>query len=445
MLHRSTLILCRFLVAIVLLTAGLGCIGSVLFLSNVYPEEKYAFGVGVAMSALGIPVPERNANATASPTIFISESAGPGAKPGTGVTYVYEKTASGWTVSNTLYDANATAWQAFGQVMQTRGNDVIIGGPTANSFAGRAFVFSQTGTTWTQQGELKGLDTIAGDGFGSAVAIDGNNALVGARFADPVAPASGAVYAFTRSGTAWTQSQKLTAAMPKQNDNFGQALLLDGTEALIASYNTSAYPFPDSGGRIHRWSLAGGTWTEGPTLRPNDASQNKQFGSSLARQGKWLVVGAPGESAVAVNAGAVYVFERVGNDWIQRQKLSATDGMANDRFGGSVSIDGDWIVVGATNATGKTSDSGAAYVFELDGTWTFAGKLVASQGANGDEFGGSVAVSGDLVVVGAEHATAKGVPNAGAAYVFTIPQHFGTQRLLTEARRFAFGKKSASD
>ncbi len=440
MFYRLTPAFLR-LSTIAILSTVVGCDGWITEFTSPTEGQYHGFFTSAAW-IVGSASQRSAAAATNTPELLIGEPAGTGTKAGTGTAYVYGKSATSWSPVKSIFDANAPGRQGFGQSMSVKGNDVIVGAPLATSFAGSAFVFVRSGNTWTQQGELKASDAAANDQFGSAVAIHGNIAMVSAPFEDQNGTNAGAVYTFARSGTTWTQTQKLMAAIPDANDNFGIAVLLDGSEALISSYDDSAaYPLPSGGGRVHLWSLTGGVWTEGPTLRPSDPTQYKAFGSSLARQGNWLVVGAIGDYQTASNAGAVYVFERVGTTWVERQKLLANDGTVSARFGNSVAIDGNYIVVGASNGNGKATQSGAAYVFELDGTWKFAGKLIASAGVTGDRFGTCVAVSGDQVAVGAPAATVQGFSFAGVGYVFTIPQYFGSQRILTEARHFAFGRK----
>lgn len=414
----------------------LGCIGCTPTEEVFDPVEEPGqyHALATALAWLNGSADGRLANATASPQLFVSETGRAGAKPGSGVTYLYQQSGNTWKPVKTLFDANAVGSQYFGVSIATRGNDVMIGGPLAST-TGQAFVFIRSGSTWTQQATLQAADREANDGFGQRVAIDGDWALVAAPYEDEAAPTAGAVYAFKRTGTTWAQTQKLMAATPDANDVFGQSLILNETEALIGSSDTDNYPNPYFGGRVHVWTRASNTWTEGTTLRPSDASSSKNFGAALARSGNWLVVGAPNDGQTAGGAGAAYVFERVGSNWVERQKLRADDGKPNEHFGGAVSIDGEKIAIGAKDAAGKVADSGAVYVFELDGTWKQIWKLVASDGKTEDAFGTCCAISGDFVAVGAPDATVNGKVFAGKGYVYTLPQAPAPARVLTEVRK----------
>ena len=125
------------------------------------------------------------------------------------------------------------------------------------------------------------------------------------------------------------------------------------------------------------------------------------FGDSVAIAGDTIVVGAPGDDDNGSDSGSAYVFTRTGTTWTEQAKLTASDGAADDYFGSSVAIAGDTIVVGASGDDDEWQCSGSAYVFTRTGTtWTEQAKLTASDGAANDHFGGSVAIAGDTIVVG---------------------------------------------
>ena len=162
------------------------------------------------------------------------------------------------------------------------------------------------------------------------------------------------------------------------------------------------------------WPAAGGA-IEQAKLMASDAQASDYFGYSVAVAGDTVVVGARDEDSEGLNAGAAYVFVRNGTTWNEQDKLVASDAEANDYFGGSVAISGDTVVVGAPYGISGGSSVGAAYVFVRNGTsWSQQGKLVAGDAQVDGRFGCSVAVSGDTVVVGASGEGSY----AGAAYVF---------------------------
>jgi len=154
-------------------------------------------------------------------------------------------------------------------------------------------------------------------------------------------------------------------------------------------------------------------------ITASDGAYDDQFGVSVAVSGNLAVVGAYYEDQMGSESGSAYVYEYAGNGWIQQAKLVASDGYSGDLFGYSVSISGDVILVGANGDDDKGSSSGSAYIFERTANgWVQTAKLVASDGASSDYFGGSVAIDGNAAIVGAYGKDENSVSDAGAAYVF---------------------------
>jgi hypothetical protein len=364
----------------------------------------------------------------------------------------------------------------------------------SSSWAGAAYVFVREGTNWTQQAYLKASNTRGsapeqnelGDAFGTSVAVSGDTIVVGAPGedsnatgvngdqSDASAQNSGAVYVFMRNGTTWTQQAYLKASNTQTGDSFGGSTAISGDTIVVVAWNEDSKAtdvngnqtdnsFPGAGA-AYVFVRDGTNWTQQAYLKASNTGAEDYFGSSVSVSGDTVVVGAGNESsnATGVNgnqannsaarAGAAYVFARKGTNWTQEAYLKASNTGAEDYFGSSVSVSGDTLVVGAgnesSNATGvngneannSAAGAGAAYVFVREGTtWTQHAYLKASNTGgpsspgrpNGDQFGNTVAVSGDKVAIGAweEDSNAKGVNGnqndnsareSGAAYVFTI-------------------------
>ncbi|MDN5865360.1 MAG: hypothetical protein L0I62_09150, partial [Gammaproteobacteria bacterium] len=270
---------------------------------------------------------------------------------------------------------------------------------------------------WIEQ-QVTASDGAAGDFFGISVALDGATALVGAYAAVVGGNADqGAVYVFSKSGGVWSEAQKLTASDGAADDLFGVSVALDGATALVGAF------FADVGGNnaqgaAYVFTETNGTWTQSQKLTASDGTENDAFGISVGLDGTTALVGASG---AGFSTGAVYVFVNSGGTWSETHKLTASDGVFNDRFGASIALDGTVVLVGARNATiGGNAEQGAAYVFtESGGVWSESAKLTASDGAAGDLFGISVALDGTTAFVGAAYADLGGNPDQGAAYVFT--------------------------
>ncbi len=300
--------------------------------------------------------------------------------------------------------------------------------------------------TLLQTKKLTASDGGAGNLFGHSVSMSGDVAVVGAVGA---VRDQGWAYVFERNrgGTNnWGQLKKLVAIDGEFGDRFGASVSVSGDIIIIGAdgdaigentYQGSAYVFERNRGGSNNWGQV-------KKLLASDGTANDSFGASVAASGDTIVVGAYGDDATR---GAVYVFERNRggtNNWGEVKKVVASDGGATDFFGGSVSVSGDMIVVGAAlDDLGFNDSQGSAYIFERNqgGTnnWGLVKKLLASDGAQYDTFGNSVSVSGNLIAVGA-----NGDDNSrGSAYVFE--RNRGGTNQWGEVRKLRAGDGAAFD
>jgi hypothetical protein len=248
---------------------------------------------------------------------------------------------------------------------------------------------------WTEQQKIRGSDTTALDKFGVSVAIsdDGNTAIAGA-YDDSVL---GSAYIFRRSGTTWTQQQKIQASDKEYFDEFGWSVAIsgNGNTAIVGAR------YEDTGGTkagaayIFTWS--GTTWSEQQKIQASDKQAYDVFGISVAisGDGNTVIVGADGEDTDGTDAGAAYIFTWSGTSWSEQQKIQASDKNLYDNFGIYVAIsdNGNTAIVGAQ---GVSSSTGAAYIFTRSGTsWSEQQKIQASDKFISDYFGRSVAISGE--------------------------------------------------
>ena len=266
-----------------------------------------------------------------------------------------------------------------------------------------------------------------GDEFGHSVSIssDGNYAIVGARREDTGGSSARSAYIFTRSGSTWTQQAKIQSSEVQANDFLSESLSInsDGTYVILGAPNEdggAGNPIANAGA-AYVFTRSGSTWTEQAILRASDPSAQNYFGQSVSinPDATYAVVGSSG-------VGAAYVFTRSGSTWTQQAKIVSSDLQAGDQYGISVSINsnGTYVIVGANYEDGGAGDpatnAGAAYIYERDGsTWTQIRKLTASDTAANDHFGTSVSTSsnGSYVIVGASGSDTQAT-NAGAAYIY---------------------------
>ena len=336
-----------------------------------------------------------------------------------GAAYIFTRSGSTWTQQAKLTASDAAGNDYFGVSvsLSSDGSTALVGARGKSSNAGAAYVFTKSGSTWTEQQKITASDAAAGDYFGHSVSLssDGSTALVGAYGKSSLHTSDGAAYIFTRSGSTWTQQAKLTASDAVVNDYFGYSVSLssDGSTALVGAY----YKSTDTGA-AYIFTKSGSTWSQQQKITASDAVTGDRFGYSvsLSADGSTALVGAHRKYS---NIGAAYIFTRSGSTWTQQSILTASDA-ANDYFGWSVSLSGD----GSTALVGaayKSSNTGAAYIFTRSGsTWTQQQKITASDAATQDFFGHSVSLSSDgsTALVGAHQEDPGSISNAGSAYFY---------------------------
>jgi len=268
---------------------------------------------------------------------------------------------------------------------------------------------------WGSSSVSENQVSVASDGavddyLGFSVSISGDTAIVGAYRDDDNSNNSGSAYIFKRVGTIWTEQTKLTASDGAADDNFGFSVSISGDTAIVGAYGDGA-----ASGSAYIFNRVGTTWTQQAKLTASDGVADDYFGSSVSISGDTAIVGAPGDDDNGNNSGSAYIFIRSGNFWSGQGKLTATDGSAYDSFGYSVSISGDTAIVGAYADSDNSFLSGSAYIFNRVGTvWTQQAKLTASDGVTEDYFGYSVSISGNTAIVGAR----GDIIYTGSAYIF---------------------------
>lgn len=274
--------------------------------------------------------------------------------------------------------------------------------------------------------KIVAADGEANENFGVTVGIFERTIVVGAPEDREAGVDAGSAYIFRIKKRDAVQKVKILASDAAVGDKFGRSVAA-GAEDMVA---IGAWDDDDRGegsGSVYVYRLIDDVWSEVQKLTADDGDEGDRFGRSIAIDGDVMVIGADRDEETALDAGAVYVFRHNGTSWLQEQKLLADEGAASDDFGDSVAISGDRIVVGAGLADTNGLDSGAAYVFRYDvDSWFQEQRIVALDGLTLDEFGDPVAIDGDLIVVGADDAddTALG---AGAAYVFRLVGGLWTQ------------------
>lgn len=295
--------------------------------------------------------------------------------------------------------ANGTENDEFGFSVSISGDRALVGsylddGNGVNS--GSAYIYTFENGSWSQTVKLTASDGAIDDNFGVSVSLSGNMALIGANLDDDNAWNSGSAYVFKYDGSNWIESGKLTALDASSNNQFGYAVSLSGNQALIgAKYDDDNGPLS---GSAYIFDLNGNNWVQSAKLKPTDGQALDYFGFSVSLSGNRALIGSYLDDDNGNNTGSAYIFDNNGGTWTETSKLKANDPGANDFFGYSVSLSNESALIGAK----FESNQGAAYVFGFDGvSWSQTAKIMAADGAGGDQFGNAVSLEGNLALIGA--------------------------------------------
>ena len=384
-----------------------------------------------------------------------------------GAVYIFKRTATTWALERKIEDGSdgftaLDGGDAFGSSVSLDGDQLAVGAnqdegkSNGTTDAGAVYIFQRTGTTWALERKIEdesdGFTALdAEDAFGSSVSLDGDHLAVGAHYdrgKNNNTTNAGAVYIFKRTGTTWTLERKIEDGSGgftalDSLDYFGESVSLDGDRLAVgAHYDDGKNNQTSNSGAVYIFKRTGTTWALEKKIQnssPVSLENDDEFGRSVSLDSDRLAVGAYGDDGKnngTLGAGAVYIFKRTGTTWALEMKIDdGSDGFShldsNDQFGGSVSIDGDRLAVGAHGDDGKndsTTDAGAVYIFKRTGTtWSLEKKIEDGSDEfrsldSNDRFGHyrSVSLDGNQLAVGAHNDDGhdNGASNAGAVYMF---------------------------
>ncbi len=370
-----------------------------------------------------------------------------------GAAYVFVRDNNGWSQQAILKASNEGLFDGFGASVSISGNTIVVGAPyedsdstTVNSGSGNdgspdsgaAYVFIRLNGNWIQEAYLKNLFETPGGEFGHDVAVSGDTVVVGVPHQANQLNSSGAAHIYKKSGSNWVYDTQLKAINFGEDDRFGYSVAISGDTIVVGAYGESSDfvgvnsgdGFNDnaiSSGAAYVFTKTGGNWPQTHFIKASNTEATDLFGFDVAISGDTIVVGAIGEdsNATVINgdqnnngltdSGAAYIFKRNstgGNSfWFQQAYVKASETDIRDDFGSSVAISGNIAVIAAVGEDSSAIrfdndeiDSGAAFVFHKNGsTWSEQGYLKAAEAEAGDEFSIGVGVSGDYIAVGAHH------------------------------------------
>jgi len=396
--------------------------------------EHDTFGTGVAISGNTMVIGAENAD---------------GNEVGAGAAFIFDKIDDNWVQTARIFAADGHAQpvpsepgkfesDSFGLSVAISGDTVVvgapdhihpgIGGPSAR--VGAVYVFQRLNGVWTQRAELFSPNPNVHDNFGGqqgnslagGVGISGDTIVVADAGNFQFNNIFAGIDVFNRINGTWTFTTQLT--VPADFSFFPNSLAFDGKTLVVGSNISDTLTAPFAG-VAYVFQFNDGQWSAPMTLAADDATSGAQFGNGVGLSGNLIVVGANFAPGATSQSGAAYIFTHEGDSWRQKAKLISNDGQDFDQFGVTIAVSGQTVLVSASNHTPPVADAtegGAAYVFRhRDGGWQQADELFASDAIGGGDFGASVAIQDNTLIVGADgqHPPVEGYPG-GEAYVFRL-------------------------
>ncbi|MCA9266457.1 MAG: hypothetical protein KDA60_21505, partial [Planctomycetales bacterium] len=288
-----------------------------------------------------------------------------------GAAFVYHYDGVTWVEAAELTATNVDNAERFGDSVAISGKRIFVGAPLDRdgfrTGQGAVYEFIWDGMAWRHGAELFDAELTASARFGDAVALDGDSLLVGASTQDSSSGAiwAGAAFVFEWTGAVWVRSGYLEASDGTAFNRFGSAVALEGNLAVVGAYSKDAYGVPNQGA-AYVFAKTNGTWSEATRLEPQTSEYVNYFGYDVAIDGGRVVVGAPRSNVgVRVWAGIAYVFEQYGSLWPQIAEVKREGSTGTPGLGSSVHIDGDEITLGIPRDDTIDTDTGAVQIFRL--------------------------------------------------------------------------------
>jgi len=313
--------------------------------------------------------------------------------------------------------SDGTSGDEFGLKVDLDGDYAIVGAPHHDigiqTDMGSAYIFKRTNGAWMQHAKLTSSDFDINKFFGFSVSISGEYAIIGAPGDSIGTSYQGSAYIFKRTGDVWTQQAKLISSDGSNGDAFGTAVAIDGSYAVVGAPQNDVGVFTNRGS-AYVFIRSGVTWTQQWHLGPTGGVTNDNFGSSVDISGAYAIVGAPyDDGPTSTNRGCAYIFSRVGSLWSQQAQLVPSYAVTDTKFGHSVSISGSSVIIGNPITFG-------AFVFVRNGTvWTeqaMLADIVNGLDANGTSY--AVSISGDIALVADPGFTVNGLWSQGRVWVY---------------------------
>ncbi len=339
-----------------------------------------------------------------------------------GEAYIFRFENGAWVEEQRLTASDGDATDFFGWSVALDGDTAFVGafaqGDGSDLFRGAVYVFRRFGAVWLEVQKLQASDGDAQDHFGIAIDFDHGTLLVGARGSGPGNATGGAAYAFINDGSEWVEEDKLFDPLTEPSHAFGGSVSLRGERALIGARN-------DGHGTAYTFTRSGDVWSLEQKLEASDASTPSKFGWSVALWGQTAAVGAPQKPVDGDDRrGLVYVFRLDEGTWTEVQQLSGSGTHMDSKFGESLAIEGNTLLVDAEEDFQSQNQQGIVYEFrDIDSNWSEIQKFRAPMGDGLDDFGEAMAFDRGKVIIG-NSGNFVVSPLGGTAWIFLKPAIF---------------------
>ena len=322
-------------------------------------------------------------------------------------------------VPGKIFPSDGSTSDEFGYAVSISGEFAIVGAredDDRGSNSGSAYIYQLKNNIWEELEKIVPTDGVAGDYFGNAVSISGDYAIIGAYQDDDKATNSGSAYIYKRNADDWEFVTKLVPSDGAESDYYGCAVAISGDIAIVGAYNGDGKT--TNTGNAYIYQRNGESWNFMTEIYANDGESSDRFGYAVAITNDYAIIGAYGDDDNASNSGAAYIYQRNGTYWTYITKLKPSDIESSDNFGCAVSISGDYAIVGSRYDDDKSTDSGSAYIYlRIGSNWNQIGKLVPDDGNTSDHLGSAVSIYGNYAIVGAYADDDKG-SDSGSAYIY---------------------------
>ena len=335
----------------------------------------------------------------------------------TGTAYIFERAGTTWSQKAKLSASDGAKNDNFGWFLDLDGDVAVVGAYNK----GAAYIFERNSTSGVWQQKKKLTDPAGGNSnhFGAGVSTDSSTVVSGAYLKNNM---RGVSYVYARAGTSWGQVQELTASDGTSYDQFGVSSDVEGNTIVVGAV-VDDHKAIDAGS-VYVFMRSGTSWSQTQKITADDALIYAQFGWTVRLDGDTLLVGAKQDFNYS---GAAYVFSRSGTVWSPQAKLTATVRTKDDDFGHAIDLDGDTAIIGSPWDDDRGSASGSAYIYNRSGSaWSLLGKLTASDGDASDFYGEAVAISGINAAVGARGDEYTLGFNAGTLYAYQVSGYAAT-------------------